>query len=414
MQDLRVVGVESGALLVATDAGSEFRLPVTGSLQSQLRQADPDQTPVKHRVSPREIQASIRAGRTAEQVSADTGAEIGYVRRFEGPVLDERAFLLESARAVPVSVAGVGASESARFGAVIDSRLDEAEATARDWTSYKDAEGWIVHVSYTTSEVERDASWRFDPKKQGLAPLSGDAHTLSRQDADHSSLVPRLRAVSDSPASPAFPAGTAAPAGSSNPDDSGRFDSGAFEVQQEPAPAEPAPTSAHARAREGWSAASLAAMNRAPEAESAHNQTADLLDALRRRRGEREAARFGDDDPLAGARAAHPSTGGIRVIDVPLDDFDETLGGSADGAASSSGVTPEAEAPRVTKPLATHPTASRRPASAPADEPRASEPRPSESRVSEARKVPRARKGRASMPSWDEIVFGARSDDDPA
>ena len=27
---------------------------------------------------------------------------------------------------------------------------------------------------------------------------------------------------------------------------------------------------------------------------------------------------------------------------------------------------------------------------------------------------PKKPRGRASMPSWDEIVFGARSDDDPA
>jgi hypothetical protein len=28
--------------------------------------------------------------------------------------------------------------------------------------------------------------------------------------------------------------------------------------------------------------------------------------------------------------------------------------------------------------------------------------------------VAKGRKGRASMPSWDDIVFGARPDDDPA
>ncbi|BDZ50792.1 hypothetical protein GCM10025867_30330 [Frondihabitans sucicola] len=217
MQDLKVIGVESGALLVATDAGSEYRLPVTLSLQSQLRAAGPEHAVITApKVSPREIQASIRAGRSAEQVASSTGADLDYVRRFEGPVLDERAFVLESARAVPVSiVSGSDApGETARFGEVIDGRLDDAEATERDWTSYKDpASGWIVHVTYTTQEVEREAMWRFDPKRQGLAPQGGDAHTLSRQDSSHTSLVPRLRAVG----------------GDSQPSESGRFDSGAFE-----------------------------------------------------------------------------------------------------------------------------------------------------------------------------------------
>ncbi|BDZ50793.1 hypothetical protein GCM10025867_30340 [Frondihabitans sucicola] len=86
------------------------------------------------------------------------------------------------------------------------------------------------------------------------------------------------------------------------------------------------------------------------------------------------------------------------MIDVPLDDFDEPEKPADD--------TP-AEPARTTKPLATHPTASRRPI----------ESRPeSESRQPERQKTAsgRGRKGRASMPSWDEIVFGARSDDDPA
>ncbi|MCU1529580.1 MAG: hypothetical protein JWP75_3343 [Frondihabitans sp.] len=377
MQDLKVIGVESGALLVATDAGSEFRLPVTLSLQSQLRAADTEHTTATHKVPPREIQASIRAGKSAEQVAQTAGVEVDYVRRFEGAVLAERNYVLDSARSVPVSVVGDGggaAGEGSTFGTVIDSRLDGAQATEREWTSYKDpVAGWIVRVAYTTQEVEREATWRYDPKKQGLAPQGGDAHTLSRQDGGSTPLVPRLRAVGDS--------GRVVDAG---PNESGRFDSGAFEVEPEvdgPAPDEIEPPTPFDRSR---SAASVAAVNRAPEAAPAHNQTADLLEALRRRRGEREAARFDDSDD---SRSLHPSTGSMRVVDVPLDDFDE----------------PEApEPPRTTKPLATHPTASRGQQS---DAGQDSGPGPRSNR---------ARKGRASMPSWDEIVFGARSDDDPA
>ncbi|GAA4667402.1 septation protein SepH [Frondihabitans cladoniiphilus] len=395
MQDLKVIGVENGALLVATDAGSEFRLPVTLSLQSQLRAADPQRTVVERKVPPREIQASIRAGRSAEEVASASGVELDYVRRFEGPVLAERSFVLETARAVSVSIATDGdiTGQTSRFGDVIDARLDTAAAVDREWKSYKDAEhGWVVHVSYVTHEVERDATWRFDPKKQSLAPLNGDAHTLSRQDAEHTNLVPRLRAV-----------GPAA----STPDDSGRFDSGAFEVTGEPVETSVAHDGTpFDRSRAGdRSAASIVAMNRAPEAAPEHNQTADLLEALRRRRGEREAARFDDADP----RSNHPSTGSIRVIDVPLDDFDE----------------PEhSEPPRVTKPLATHPAAASRFApdasTAPApdgdstgDQPTAGRPVRAE-RAPEPARPARARRGRASMPSWDEIVFGARSDDDPS
>ncbi|MCY7412748.1 MAG: DUF3071 domain-containing protein, partial [Salinibacterium sp.] len=95
------------------------------------------------------------------------------------------------------------------------------------------------------------------------------------------------------------------------------------------------------------------------------HQTADLLEALRRRRGERESANFDDEPPVTDPAFAHPSTGSIRLVDVPLDDFlPEPLSGSPRSTAPQPGV--------------------------------------------------RGKKGRAAMPSWDEIVFGARPDDDLA
>ncbi len=384
MQDLRVIGVQSGALLVSTDAGGEYRLPVTHTLHSQLRAASPADAPVERKAPPREIQALVRAGRTAAQIAELTGADVDYVHRFEGPVLAERAFVLESARAVPVSVADDAPVElqATTFGAVIDERLDGADTTQREWTAYKDAEhGWVVQVAFVTHEVERDATWRFDPKKSVLAPLGGDAHRLSRHDEDAGPLVPRLRAVGRD----------------SRPDDtSGRFDSGAFLVEQDvevEAPAEPATD----RLRPGGrSTASFVAANRTPDDPSGHDQTADLLEALRRRRGEREAARFSDDD----GRLDHPATGSIRVIDVPLDDFD-----LPEGATAPTPVLPD----RSGRDEITVESVPVQPSGI-----RGSRGRSTRREMPSAAQPTKKARGRTSMPSWDEIVFGARSDDDPA
>jgi hypothetical protein len=95
---------------------------------------------------------------------------------------------------------------------------------------------------------------------------------------------------------------------------------------------------------------------------AAHSQTADLLEALRRRRGERESAAYEDDED--DARTAHPSTSPMRLVDVPLGDFSADL---------------DTHSQRQTGPQGRS-----------------------------------SRKGRVAMPSWDEIVFGARPDDDGA
>ena len=387
MQDLRVNGVEDGALLLTTDAGVEYRLPVTHALRAQLRTASGETPATTRKAPPREIQSLVRSGLSSAEVAALTGADVEFVHRFEGPVLAERAFVLETALRVAVSVATEVAPStgSGTFGAVIESRLDAADATDREWTSYKDGEhGWVVRVSYVTQEVARDAVWRFDPKRTALAPHSGDAHVLSRHSADPGPLVPRLRAVGHS--------------SDAESDAGGRFDTGAFEIAPDRSDVVDdtvveSPAAERPRV-DPRSAASLAATNRdsAPTSPSSQAQTADLLEALRRRRGEREAARFTDDE-----RSAHPSTGSMRVIDVPLTDF-----GLPEGAPP---------APRDDETEQVDP-----PAPAPAEPRSIGSARRGRSRdpipTSATTTPPKKGRGRASMPSWDEIVFGARTDDE--
>jgi hypothetical protein len=323
MQQLRVIGVEDGALLVASDDGTRFRIPVQEVLQANLRPSlgEPG---AGRKLAPKDVQAHIRSGMSAQDVAAITGADLEYIQRFEGPVMAEREFVVTSALAVAVHMAGDTdpLRQGMTFGTAIRARLHELGGTDERWASWKDASGWIVKLAFTANQIEHDARWQFDPKRHALTPLNNEAITLSQQGEAAGPLMPRLRAVStDEPVI-----------------DSSRFDSGAFEFSESMTDATPTAPEPVRIARATEEAAPVAT-----------NQTADLLEALRRRRGEREAASFEEED----ARSAHPSTGSIRLVDAP-----------------------EEEPPA----------------------------RPASSR----------KKGRAAMPSWDEIVFGARPDDDPA
>ena len=344
MQDLRVIGVENGALLVASDDGERYRIAIDEVLQSKLRQSIPDPG-TGRKLAPREIQAHIRSGMSAEDVASITGVPIDYIKRFEGPVIAEREFVVTSALAVAVhTAADTGPLSGATFGAVIRERLYDLGAINERWASWKEiGGGWIVKLAFTADEIDHDARWGFDPKKSALAPLNNEAITLSQQGELTGALIPRLRAVGDEERLP----------------DQSRFDSGAFADAdlRERAVASLPEALPYGRLNDAPQSVADAAINRAPaEDEAESNQTADLLEALRRRRGEREAASFVEDE----AMAAHPSTGSIRLVDVPFRDDDS---------------------PGNTSP---QPTALPRP----------------------------AKKGRTSMPSWDDIVFGARSEED--
>lgn len=341
MQDLRVIGVENGALLVASDEGTRFRIPIDEVLQAKLRQSVPEPGSGR-KLAPREIQAHIRAGMSAQDVSAITGVPLEYIQKFEGPVLAEREFVVETALNVPVHTAAAEAdplNQGSTFGSVIRERLHDLGAINERWASWKDlTTGWVVKLSFTADHVDHDARWRFDPKKLALAPVNNEAINLSQQGEAAGALIPRLRAVSPDERHP----------------DATRFDSGAFDLDGSPGH-DPGPIlepltfgrSAEAQAQD--------------EASSGTNQTADLLEALRRRRGEREAATFDEDELVS----SPPSIGAIRLVDVPLTDF-----------------------------------------GSPEDDNRPTAPQPTLKASS--------KRGRAAMPSWDEIVFGARPDDDLA
>lgn len=360
MDELTVIGAENGALVVVAADGTRFRVPITEALHTALRQNRPA-APAAHRVGPREVQALIREGLTAAQVASQTGESLEYVQRFEGPVLAEREYVVTAARAVAVALASDSdAGTAGTFGSAIDYRLRALGARDIRWESRKADTHWLVSISFLDGETARTAVWTFDPKKATLVPANHEAQSLSQQGDAPAPIIPRLRAV---PAEPG---------------NNGRFDSGAF-----------APASDLGRA-----AASLERgerpIARIAEGDTADTRdvgnTADLLEALRRRRGEREAA---PTEEWESSRAAHPSTGSIRIVDVPIDpalmrDDNDNENDGIDDPIDVDAIIDDASFTGIDTP------------------------------PSPATPTKPARRGRATMPSWDEIVFGARPDDDPA
>ena len=98
MQELRLVAVsEDGtyAVLVAPGHGGRFSLPIDDRLRivarGQFSRLAQYEIEVESPLRPKEIQDRIRAGETAEEIADAAGVPIERVRRFEGPVLAERA-----------------------------------------------------------------------------------------------------------------------------------------------------------------------------------------------------------------------------------------------------------------------------------------------------------------------------------
>lgn len=338
MEQLRVIGTEDGVLVVSTESGQRYSLAVDELLRAELRRARKErEEPAKvNRPSPREIQAQIRAGLSAREVAEVLGTTLEDVVRFEPPVLAEREFIVGQALSVPVLLGSdFDGDNQTSFGDAVRAKLAEAGATGERWTSWKEPTGWVVKLGFLAGDVERDARWSFEPRRSSLSPLNADATQLSRQGSLPEGLIPRLRAL-DTPGIK----------------DDTRFDSGAFGPRHDSAerPTLPAPASP---------AVQDAAIKRAPEAVQTSAETADLLEALRRRRGQRTAAPSAEA-PEEPTRSSSP----VALFDALEPGYTE-----------------------------------------------AGDPAPAESSRNEPASDAGRRKGRTSMPSWDEIVFGARSDE---
>ncbi len=431
MDELRFVRREDLALIVANDADEEFRLVVDDSVLSELRHLSKrDRDP--SRVRPREIQALIRAGKTRAQVAEETGLDDADIERYEEPVLAERRYILELAHAVPVRTDASDATEQ-RFGSVIAERLVSLGADASEWASWRDEEtGWMISLEFISHDVAHRAVWSFEHRKGALSPVNPDAVTLSKQGDVGDRLIPKLRAV-DSDESP------------------GRFDSGAFESkraaaesgsedeteepeepQDEAAPEHPAPALSDANAEyERRREIDQRAIKTSENAPVDLSQTADLLDALRKRRGEREMSlRVPESHPASGSSpGASPDEPGDdparepapepASATPPRDDPEPSAPRSIWSAAGVSGA-PVPGASELVAP-ANAQDRSVEPAQPTDERPESPQPEPPRSKRGlpgrgGAKQDPErgSRKGRASIPSWDDILFGTRSDEDPA
>ncbi|MFJ6216335.1 septation protein SepH [Streptomyces sp. NPDC092296] len=183
--ELRVVAVSNdGTRLVLKAADStEYTLPIDERLRAAIRGDRPRlgqiEIEVESHLRPRDIQARIRAGATAEEVAQLAGISVDRVRRFEGPVLAERAFMAERARKTPIR--RHGESTGPQLGDAVQERLTlrGADKDSEHWDSWRRDDGtWEVVLEYRAEGQHRRAGWTYDPPRRLVQPTNDEARAL--------------------------------------------------------------------------------------------------------------------------------------------------------------------------------------------------------------------------------------------
>ncbi|MGW3950575.1 septation protein SepH [Streptomyces sp. NPDC004752] len=191
MPELRVVAVSNDGtrlVLKAADA-TEYTLPIDERLRAAVRGDRPRlgqiEIEVESHLRPRDIQARIRAGATAEEVAQLAGIPVDRVRRFEGPVLAERAFMAERARKTPVR--RPGENSGPLLGEAVQERLllRGADKDTVQWDSWRRDDGtWEVLLVYRVAGEPHAASWTYDPPRRLVQAVDDEARSLIGESDD--------------------------------------------------------------------------------------------------------------------------------------------------------------------------------------------------------------------------------------
>jgi DUF3071 family protein len=177
MRELTVVGLDVDGKHIICECkqpGERFLLRVDDRLRAaargeavRARQAQID-IEVTNVLSPKEIQARIRAGASVEQVAESAGVDVARVQRFGHPVLLERsraAELATAARPVLADGPSVRTLLETVATALVARGLDHS---ATSWDAWRNADGrWTVQLTWQAGLSENVAHFRFMPGAHG-------------------------------------------------------------------------------------------------------------------------------------------------------------------------------------------------------------------------------------------------------
>lgn len=364
MRELELDGThDDGEHIVLRDGdGGTFVLPIDDALRAAVRRdrsaAGGDGANEPRPLRPKEIQAMLRGGRSAEEISEIAQVDIDHVRRYEGPVLAEREFVAQRARGFRI-----GKGDGERLGEMVADRLAARHALeTTTWDAWRLENGsWALELSFRAGGRARCARWVVDLTAQSVQADDDEARwlALDEDEADHTPVRARLTAVK-----------------------SAVYDQ---EAPQPPRRSSPSGRSEHPSAID--------------EAE---------LDALNARRGLRPV-RAESEEPTwttleEDEEQHHPDTAGSAPSPEP------------EGSADAPGDDPGDEEPDPSSDADEEYTPTTSPASPPSEDTVDLTPlpgfddQPSQGQDTGGRKSSKSGAKRPTMPSWDEIVFGSKHD----
>ena len=163
-------------------------------------------------LTPREMQARLRAGRTIEEVAAEAGVDNEWVARFAVPILAEQAQVVELARALVYAKPRLGESTQPLGASVMQNLADRGiflldDVAAGGWSAFQLHDSvWMVRFRYRARGKDQEAQWELEVPTGRLRARNRQASDLAYVGAERWRQVEDVDEVPAEPEEPAPPA----------------------------------------------------------------------------------------------------------------------------------------------------------------------------------------------------------------
>ncbi len=184
------LSADGRALLLGAspDGRPTHSVAVDARLARALRGEAPDgSAPAAESISPREIQARLRAGASVAEVAAAAGVPVDRVERYAGPVRSEQDEVVRAAQAAALLRPRAGRS-ALPLGRAVEASLAGLSGVRPEtalWSAARSPEGrWTVRLDVVVRGRQRTAQWRWDPARREVSSLDPYATQLGFVDGD--------------------------------------------------------------------------------------------------------------------------------------------------------------------------------------------------------------------------------------
>ncbi|MGA8845144.1 MAG: septation protein SepH [Nocardioides sp.] len=180
------VSRDGATLLLTDDAGAQFLLGITPGLRAALRgdahRIGKVETTMDSTLRPRDIQARIRAGETAEAVAEAAQTSVERIMAFAGPVLAEREHVAQRAQRSNLRrPVGESPSTSRTLGDAVTAHLRacNVDPDLVSWDAWRRDDGrWALVADYEMSSRSGSAQFTFDTPGNYVVLENDDARWL--------------------------------------------------------------------------------------------------------------------------------------------------------------------------------------------------------------------------------------------